>query len=261
MYYGNIYGGAIYYGNNDYRDYIAHYGVKGMKWKDHLYRAIDAAGNYVYDTASKIGRAVGNATGYTAKSKMNYHKSAALKGYDSANYYDKKGERTMANTWRKGANENAKKAAEYQAQYNKSFAGAVDRTITRVKSTRTYTTAKRLVRSAVSSMRTAFSTVKTKAADLIEKGKRAVNRFISGLPIVRKYRASKAMKAINEQQAKATAATKEKQKAAEIEKRNRVLTNKAGVEWGNDTKRNRLKRKGIAPSGAGFRLRKKYNSV
>lgn len=26
-----------YYGNNDWRDYLAHYGVKGMKWKNHKY--------------------------------------------------------------------------------------------------------------------------------------------------------------------------------------------------------------------------------
>ena len=27
----------IYYGGNDYRDYISHYGVKGMKWGKHLF--------------------------------------------------------------------------------------------------------------------------------------------------------------------------------------------------------------------------------
>lgn len=26
-----------YYGSNDYRDYLSHYGVKGMKWKNHRY--------------------------------------------------------------------------------------------------------------------------------------------------------------------------------------------------------------------------------
>ena len=26
-----------YYGNNDWRDYLAHYGVKGMKWRKHKY--------------------------------------------------------------------------------------------------------------------------------------------------------------------------------------------------------------------------------
>ena len=30
-----------YYGNNDYRDYLMHYGVKGMKWGKHLKKKID----------------------------------------------------------------------------------------------------------------------------------------------------------------------------------------------------------------------------
>ena len=34
-----------YYGHNDYRDYLAHYGVKGMKWGKHLY---DSVVNDVY---------------------------------------------------------------------------------------------------------------------------------------------------------------------------------------------------------------------
>lgn len=36
-----------YYGNNDWRDYLAHHGVKGMKWKDHKYTGI-VNGEYLY---------------------------------------------------------------------------------------------------------------------------------------------------------------------------------------------------------------------
>lgn len=32
--------GNEYYGRNDYRDYLAHYGVKGMKWKKRKKRAL-----------------------------------------------------------------------------------------------------------------------------------------------------------------------------------------------------------------------------
>ena len=32
----------IYYGGNDYRDYLAHYGVKGMKWGKHLFDWYDS---------------------------------------------------------------------------------------------------------------------------------------------------------------------------------------------------------------------------
>ena len=36
-----------YYGNNDWWDYLAHHGVKGMKWKDHKYRQV-VDGEYIY---------------------------------------------------------------------------------------------------------------------------------------------------------------------------------------------------------------------
>lgn len=36
-----------FYGNNDWRDYLAHYGVKGMKWDEHKYTGV-VNGEYVY---------------------------------------------------------------------------------------------------------------------------------------------------------------------------------------------------------------------
>ena len=41
-----------YYGNNDYRDYLMHYGVKGMKWRQHLKKKFDD---------SRLGRALDDA--------------------------------------------------------------------------------------------------------------------------------------------------------------------------------------------------------
>ena len=38
-----------YYGNNDWRDYLAHYGVKGMKWRKHRYLRTDGNGHYEYN--------------------------------------------------------------------------------------------------------------------------------------------------------------------------------------------------------------------
>lgn len=49
----------IIYGGNDYRDYLAHYGIKGMKWKNHQYAGI-VNGEYVYNNI---------ATGMTGRSK------------------------------------------------------------------------------------------------------------------------------------------------------------------------------------------------
>lgn len=44
-----------YFGNNDYRDYLAHSGVKGMRWKKHKYTGI-VNGSYVYDIAGGNSR-------------------------------------------------------------------------------------------------------------------------------------------------------------------------------------------------------------
>ena len=42
---------ADYYGNNDWRDYLAHYGVKGMKWRKHKKKDLNSA---LGDAISKI---------------------------------------------------------------------------------------------------------------------------------------------------------------------------------------------------------------
>lgn len=41
-------GGDCYLAHEDDDDYIAHYGVKGMKWKEHKYKTVDNSGNYSY---------------------------------------------------------------------------------------------------------------------------------------------------------------------------------------------------------------------
>lgn len=44
-----------YYGNNDWRDYLAHYGVKGMKWKKHKY-ITGENGHYTYQLGNFVSR-------------------------------------------------------------------------------------------------------------------------------------------------------------------------------------------------------------
>ena len=44
-----------YYGNNDWRDYLAHYGVKGMKWRNHKY-ITGENGRYTYNIGGITGR-------------------------------------------------------------------------------------------------------------------------------------------------------------------------------------------------------------
>lgn len=48
---------ADYYGNNDWRDYLAHYGVKGMKWRKHKYTS-NVNGEYQYSSVfNRLGEA------------------------------------------------------------------------------------------------------------------------------------------------------------------------------------------------------------
>lgn len=46
---------ADYYGNNDWRDYLAHYGVKGMKWRKHKY-ITGEDGHYTYQLGNFVSR-------------------------------------------------------------------------------------------------------------------------------------------------------------------------------------------------------------
>lgn len=45
-----------YYGNNDYRDYLMHYGVKGMKWGKHLKKKAYEVKDYVGDKIQDVKR-------------------------------------------------------------------------------------------------------------------------------------------------------------------------------------------------------------
>lgn len=80
-----------YYGNNDWRDYLAHYGVKGMKWRKHKYK--DKIGD-IYEYASgKLGEgkmAVKNFVDYkvTGKGYLRDAKKNRLKAdkYSSYSY-------------------------------------------------------------------------------------------------------------------------------------------------------------------------------
>lgn len=67
-----------YYGNNDWRDYLAHYGVKGMKWRHHKYKDENGSINsstYEYNVGRITGRLGTNKygagrTGYKTTSRF-----------------------------------------------------------------------------------------------------------------------------------------------------------------------------------------------
>lgn len=87
----NPYSSAVYYGNNDYRDYLAHHGVKGMKWGKHLFGRI--TGSYYkdkaadYNTQAKTYLHMGNQSGFAMASER--------AGKYSKKYYNSIGQRSV----------------------------------------------------------------------------------------------------------------------------------------------------------------------
>lgn len=75
-----------YYGNNDYRDYLAHHGVKGMKWGKHLFGLL--GGNYrdQYKSYSSQASALRKSLGSANKvaSNASSYASSKQKSYESA---------------------------------------------------------------------------------------------------------------------------------------------------------------------------------
>ena len=146
-----------YYGNNDWRDYLAHYGVKGMKWRHHKYKTDSSylneggvSGYQVYDT--KKGRLVYNHS-TTKKPKLigtsSYYKSAARSfkrradvagDFAKASYKDIRGTGIRnRNVGRLRAESNGasdKRRMYTDANYNrKTLGGFAERTISRGKGT------------------------------------------------------------------------------------------------------------------------------
>lgn len=64
-----------YYGNNDWRDYLAHYGVKGMKWRKHKYLS-NVNGDYQYSSVFNGIGDMSNALRKGARSRLNSTKRA-----------------------------------------------------------------------------------------------------------------------------------------------------------------------------------------
>ncbi len=178
------YSGLIYYGNNDYRDYVAH--SKGP-WKNHLYKFIDAAGNYVYDTAKKISN---NITGKShAEAAAAYRKTAVKSAYKankarSTDYIKKYGtaasnrEYNYRNDWAEKAKANAE--AEEKA-YRNSLHYRTVRMMRKIKTSASYKKVEGYVDKAAGALKTPINTVKNALGSVYNKGKELVGRVLSGI--------------------------------------------------------------------------------
>ncbi len=125
MYYANV-----YYGGNDYRDYIAHHGVKGMKWGKHLFGLIDKG-------VSKLPNAFREASGYNARKSYEGHRKAEGKYRGLASGALRKWKQNPKDKIAKGnvgalnrsADYERDKARESYEKYSKSALGRIDTAI------------------------------------------------------------------------------------------------------------------------------------
>ena len=182
----------VYYGNNDYRDYLAHYGIKGMKWGKHLF-GLDNRWNYgvnnkIYDENKKyyagtakygdgfIRRKNNNEKSYTENTSnirtaagKNLRKAQALR-VQYKEWMDKGDNRQSGiGRWAsKRAAEYRSEATKAQKTYNKSAYGRIN------KASRDFVKAKKAVSRVLSR---AKKRVVSFGSSTINKGRRLINRF------------------------------------------------------------------------------------
>ena len=85
---------STFYATNDYRSYLAHHGIRGMKWG--VRRFQNADGSYTSAGKSRYGVGDGNSYNGVKSVKGGLHRLAA-KNYDlNARTYEKLGNNTMA---------------------------------------------------------------------------------------------------------------------------------------------------------------------
>lgn len=213
----NPYVSAVYYGGNDYRDYIAHFRLPGTPNKDHKYIKKIGEGAkavYIYATnaAKNVGRSVGkfvdnNITGSTYKKNAAKYGAGAINAYNSAKRYQSEGNyNAQAHQEREGA-DYSKRASYEMGKYRKTLAGRLTSAIDKTRSS--FRAAKTLVgnvlgkiggtlssigsgilsrgRSIVSSILGAPSTIKGKLADdkrhkNFEKSFKTITKMASKAP-------------------------------------------------------------------------------
>lgn len=85
-----------YYGGNDYRDYLSHHGVKGMKWGYHLFGEISSRIRSERDKKVQSSNAIAN----TKKAWASNHFAKASSHRSTADYRREKEELDIANRMR-----------------------------------------------------------------------------------------------------------------------------------------------------------------
>ena len=110
-----------YYGNNDYRDYLAHYGVKGMKWRNHKY--LKKIGDFYEYNVTGQGY-LKDADRYSSRSRAAQARADKASGIKSNSAWNR------MYTNRLIQQRNARKARDsYNAYLTKSLSGKLSKNI------------------------------------------------------------------------------------------------------------------------------------
>lgn len=180
-----------YYGNNDYRDYIAHYGVKGMKWGKHLfgdlYDKVTGGRGYEYNrlrnrqtqnakmaaharnTAASMrmanrGIAPSNKIGGYSNGAISFVRNVAYNRQKDANIY-----KSFADNTFEGKVENALKRAQKQVSKGKKVISNIISKISK-------------------SAKKSYSSISSGVSKTFKKGKRSVSKFLDNVTGAKKRR-------------------------------------------------------------------------
>lgn len=126
-----------YYGNNDYRDYLIHFGVPGMKWGKHLkkkfYEVKDAAANKLNDARREVEyqaeQVTDKITGERSKRISKAWKDKANRYYNYSSQAKRKGHNSTAHDDALMAEASKEQSRLWKESYDKSLAGRVDNAV------------------------------------------------------------------------------------------------------------------------------------
>lgn len=126
-----------YYGNNDYRDYLMHFGVPGMKWGKHLkkkfYEVKDAAADKLNDARMEIEyqaeQVTDKITGERSKRNSKTWKDKANRHYNYASEARREGANKTAYDNARSAEAAKEQSQLWRESYNKSLGGRIDNAV------------------------------------------------------------------------------------------------------------------------------------
>ena len=183
----NPYTGAVYYGGNDYRDYLAHSKGPWLKPTKYLKKIGEGANAvYVYAKDKIMGTSHGQAASRHAdvamKARANYKKAEAAAKKATPGSLSSKIARSQRDAAKTVYDEYSRKYNESMRKYNNSIGQRAIRAAYGAKAA--INSGRRSVHRAINSgvkiARTALGKLRTAAGSLIERGRSLISRLLGG---------------------------------------------------------------------------------